>query len=157
MRELTTAACLLLALTACDPSDDGHDPIPEPSSSRELVIEQRTLPHDTTLTAVGLRPDDPSERADARWGYDCEYSRPISTENGWKQRFRVTVQNIDTDAIELEVSIAQYAAEGDAPPRIRQIGRVVVPPLTEKRFSGFMLNPRKPGEKLCSVELVDRS
>ncbi|MDX1584687.1 MAG: hypothetical protein R3338_13905, partial [Thermoanaerobaculia bacterium] len=75
----------VMLLISCDAGQGAHDPIPEPSSSKELVIEQKSLPADTTLSAVGLRPED-EEKADARWAYQCDFSRPISLEDAWKQR-----------------------------------------------------------------------
>lgn len=154
MRQLAISLLCLIAVTGCNSDPGDPDPIPEPSSSRELVIEQKTLAGDTALTAVGLRPDG-SEKADSRWGYQCDYSRPISLEEAWKQRFRVTIQNVSREVLEFEVVITQSSADGESPPRKRDLGRLVIPPLTEKRFSGFMLSPYKPGDKVCEVVLVD--
>lgn len=152
MRQILIAA-LGVAILGCN-SDAGHDPIPEPSSSRQLVIEQRSLTADTALTSMGLRPGD-TDQADARWGYRCDYSKPIGLENAWKQRFRVTIQNLSREVLEFEVKVTQHSSAGEAGPRTRELGPLVIPPLTEKRFSGFMLSPHKPGEKVCSVELVE--
>ncbi|MBW3670985.1 MAG: hypothetical protein KY432_04860 [Acidobacteria bacterium] len=146
-------AALGVAILGCN-SDAGHDPIPEPSSSRQLVIEQRSLVADTALTTLELRPEG-SDQADARWGYRCDYSKPIGLEDAWKQRFRVTIQNVSREVLEFEVRITQHSSEGEAPPRTRELGPLVIPPLTEKRFSGFMLSPHKPAEKECGVELVE--
>lgn len=154
MKKPLAALLCAFALASCDSGSGEHDPIPEPSSSKDLVIEQRSLPADTTLTALGLRPGE-NEKADERWAYQCDYSKPISLEEVWKQRFRVTIQNVSTEVLEFDVNITQYGAEEEDPPRERSLGRLVIPPLTEKRFSGFMLNPRKPGEKTCEVELFE--
>lgn len=149
-----SVALLAVTIVACNGEVEDHDPIPEPSSSRELVIEQRTLAADTALTSVGLRPDG-EEHADSRWSYRCDYSKPISVEDAWKQRFRVTIQNVSREVLEFEVTVTQHAEDGEVPPRTRDLGRLVIPPLTEKRFSGFMLSPYKPSDKICEVTLVD--
>ncbi len=153
MRKNIIPALCVVAILGCN-SDDQHDPIPEPSSSRQLVIEQRSLAGDTALTSVGLRPDG-VEEADPRWGYQCDYSRPISVQDKWKQRFRVTIQNASREVLEFEVDITQHREDGQGPPRVRGLGRLVVPPLTEKRFSGFMLSPYKPADKICQVRLIE--
>ena len=152
MRLFTILTLSVTALAACNGDIDEHDPIPEPSSSRELVIEQRSLPADTALSAVGLRPE--AEKADARWGYQCDYSKPILVKDAWKQRFRVTIQNVSREVLEFEVNVTQHSEEEGVTPRTRDLGRLVIPPLTEKRFSGFMLSPRKPADKICEVTLI---
>ncbi len=144
----------MLVIAGCNSDSGEPDPIPEPSSARELVIEQKTLAADTALSAVGLRPEG-SEKADTRWGYECDFSRAISLEDAWKQRFRVTVQNVSREVVEVEVTITQSSADGTSGERTRDLGRLVIPPLTEKRFSGFMLSPYKPGEKVCEVRLFE--
>lgn len=154
MRQTFIAALSIAAILGCNSDVSDHDPIPEPSSSRQLVIEQRSLTGETAVTAVGLRPGG-TDGADSRWGYRCDYSKPIGLENAWKQRFRVTIQNLSREVLEFEVKVTQHNGEGEAPPRTRDLGRLVIPPLTEKRFSGFMLSPYKPAEKICAVELVE--
>lgn len=154
MRRLFTSILCAVALASCGPDADDHDPIPEPSSSKELVIEQRSLTSDTTLTAVGLRRQE-SDKAETRWSYDCEYSKPISVGNAWKQRFRVTIRNISIEALAFEATVHQFGTEDDLPTKSRKLGRLMIPPLTEKRFSGFVLGPVKPADKLCEVELLE--
>lgn len=153
MRQILIAA-LGVAILGCNSDAGRHDPIPEPSSSRQLVIEQRSLAADSALTTVALRPE-ASGQEDPRWGYRCDYSKPIGLEDAWKQRFRVTIQNVSREVLEFEVKITQHSGEGEAAPRTRELGPLVIPPVTEKRFSGFMLSPHKPGEKVCGVELVE--
>lgn len=129
------------------------EPIPEPSSPRGLVVQEKALAGETALTAVGLRPE-PGEGGERAWGYLCERSRPISLGNGWKQRFRVTIMNRAMEATAFSVSVDQYGAD-QAHSASRSLGRVLVPPLTEKSLSGYLLTQTPPEEILCRIERID--
>jgi hypothetical protein len=126
------------------------EPIPEPSSPRGLVIQEKALTGEMALTAVGLRPE-PGEGGERAWDHLCEHSRPISLENGWKQRFRVTIMNRGMEVTAFSVTVDQYGAD-QAQSGSRSLGRVLVPPLTEKSLSGYLLTQTLPEEILCRIE-----
>jgi hypothetical protein len=151
-RSHVAAALLTLLLGACG-GEGEMEPIPEPASPRGLVIQQRALTGETALTATGLRPK-PGEGGERAWDYVCEYSRPISLENGWKQRFRVTIMNRGLEATPFSVTVDQYGADQEHSGS-RSLGRVLVPPLTEKSLSGYLLTQAPPKEILCRIEKDD--
>jgi hypothetical protein len=151
-RSRVAVALLILLLGGCG-AEGVVEPIPEPSSPRGLVIQERALTGETALTAVGLRPE-PGEGGERAWDYLCEYSRPISLENGWKQRFRVTIMNRGMEATPFSVTVDQYGADQEHSGS-RSLGRVLVPPLTEKSASGYLLTQTPPSEILCRIERIE--
>jgi hypothetical protein len=151
-RSQVAVALLALLLGACR-GEGEVEPIPEPSSPRGLVVQERALTGETALTAVGLRPA-PGEGGERAWDYLCEHSRPISLENGWKQRFRVTIMNRGMEMTPFSVTVEQYGAD-QAHSGSRSLGRVLVPPLTEKSFSGYLLTQTPPTEILCRIERIE--
>lgn len=150
-RSQVAVALLVLFLGGCG-GEGEVEPIPEPRSPRGLVIEERALTGETALTAVGLRPE-PGEGGERAWDYLCEHSRPISLEDGWKQRFRVTIMNRGMEATPFSVMVDQYGAD-QVHSGSRSLGRVLVPPLTEKSFSGYLLTETPPTEILCRIERI---
>ncbi|MGA7616739.1 MAG: hypothetical protein WBX15_16315 [Thermoanaerobaculia bacterium] len=135
---------LLLGLLVTPALSCGREKPLRASSRKEIVVRSRPLDRDATFTILGLRRED--RRDDRQTGWDSTFRDEITgTEEGFVRRdFTLSIANRTDQPWEFRATIEYRDHEGNLV-RKRVLRKLLVPPFTEKSYSGYTLF-RSPGE-----------
>lgn len=103
------------------------------------MVESRPLPADAAFAVVGLRPEAEHDDGSAQWSTSYSESAIPMREGVARRRFRLTIRNRGTSALEFHARIDYFGDEKLV--RRRTLDDLLVPPLTERSWIGEVLLP----------------
>ena len=127
---------LLLAILLFAACRDEPAPAVHVSRWQDLIVESRSLPADTTFSAVGLRPE--SDRDDRSTDWEVKFSdaeKPAAEDGFVRRDFRLTILNRGSSAIEFHGRLDYHAGVAGLHRR-RSFDHLLVPPFTERSWIG---------------------
>lgn len=146
MRRLLLASATLAGCLAPEPPQESVRTM----RWRDMTVESRPLPADTTLSVVGLRTRGERDDGATEWSWRFAEARGEVRDEFVRRAFRLTLANRGPMAREFHARIDYFAPDGK---RIRrkELAPLLVPPFTESTWIGATMI-RKPGE----VEVLAR-
>lgn len=140
MRRLLLAPAILAACLAPEsPRDEVRT-----TRWRDMIVQSRPLPADTTFSIVGLRTRGERDDGATEWSWTFAETRGAVRDDFVRRDFRLTLANRGPMAREFHARIDYFSSEGE---RIRrkELEPLLVPPFTESTWIGATMI-RVPGE-----------